>query len=274
MNDYDMEIVMPDDSAKVVNNPQELSQPSFGVDPLEHWPCHMNAAPKPAFQLFLTTPNNGKIEALEKAGVYIMHKQDIDTHRHWILIDKNNLEKLQAYLKSNKSRESGMFSNTTCLLRIVLNCLELQVEAQGWFENFPQALKPGTNLHEWKSLYEKDSFELDSKTTTTTSRELGHSETTETSHGVTSQLPLVISATRNALSLCSGTKVLDASCGAAVTCLGYDNLEKIWAAIQDVRDVFYVAHRSYSTLIAEKFETNLLVTTEGHMVKAYTYNSG
>jgi acetylornithine/succinyldiaminopimelate/putrescine aminotransferase len=146
-----------------------------------------------------------------------------------------------------------MFSNTTCLLRIVLNCLELQVEAQGWFENFPQALKPGTNLHEWKSLYEKDSFELDSKTTTTTSRELGHSETT---------------------SLCSGTKVLDASCGAAVTCLGYDNLEKIWAAIQDVRDVFYVAHRSYSTLIAEKFETNLLVTTEGHMVKAYTYNSG
>jgi acetylornithine/succinyldiaminopimelate/putrescine aminotransferase len=129
-------------------------------------------------------------------------------------------------------------------------------------------------LHKWKSLYEKDSFELDSKTTTMTSRKLGYSETTETSHGVTSQLLLVISATRNALSLCSEIKVLDVSCGAAITCLGYDNLEKIWAAIQDVRDVFYVAYWLYSTLIAEKFETNLLVTTEGHMVKAYTYNLG
>jgi hypothetical protein len=96
-----MEIRMPDGYAKVVNDPQELSQPSFGVDPLEDWPCYMNAAPKPAFQLFLTTPNNGKIEALERAGIYIMHKQDIDTHRHYILVDKDNLNKLEAYLKSN-----------------------------------------------------------------------------------------------------------------------------------------------------------------------------
>lgn len=139
-----MEILTPDDSTEVVNNPQELSQLSFGIDPLENWPCHMNAAPKPVFQLFLTTPNNGKIEALERAGIHIMHKQYIDTHRHYILVDKDNLEKLEAYLKSNTSRESGMFSNATYLLRTVLNCLELQVEAQGWFENFPQALEPGT----------------------------------------------------------------------------------------------------------------------------------
>jgi hypothetical protein len=269
-----MKIFMPDGSAKVVNNPQELSQPSFGVDPLEDWPCHMNAAPKPAFQLFLTTPNNGKIEAFERAGIHIMHKQDIDTHRHWILMDKDNLEKLEAYLKSNKSRESGMFLNTTCLLRVVLNCLELQVEAQGWFGNFPQALKPGTNLHEWRSLYEKDSFELDTKTTITTSRELRHNETTQMSRDVTRQLPLVTSAIKNTLHLDSGIEVLDASCGAAVTCLGYDNLDKIWAAIQDAREVFYVAHRSYSTPIAEEFKANLLSTTEGHMVEAYIYNSG
>jgi hypothetical protein len=269
-----MEIVMPDGSAKVVNNPQELWQPSFGVDPLEYWPCHMNAAPKPAFQLFLTTPNNGKIEALERAGIHIMHKQDIDTHRHYILVDKDNLEKLEAYLKSNTSRESGMFSNTTYLLRTVLNCLELRVEAQGWFENFPQALEPGTELYEWRSLYEKDSFELDTKTTITTSRELGHNKTTEMSRDVTRQLPLVTSAIKNTLYLGSGVEVLDASCGAAVTCLGYDNLDKIWAAIQDVKDVFYVAHRSYSTPIAEEFKANLLSTTEGRMVEAYIYNSG
>jgi hypothetical protein len=115
----------------VVNNPQELSQPSFGVDPLEDWPCRINAAPKPVFQLFLITPNNRKIKALETAGVYIMHKQNINTHRHWILIDKDNLKKLKAYLKSDTSRESGIFSNTTCLLRTVLNYLELQVKAQG-----------------------------------------------------------------------------------------------------------------------------------------------
>jgi acetylornithine/succinyldiaminopimelate/putrescine aminotransferase len=129
-------------------------------------------------------------------------------------------------------------------------------------------------LYEWRSLYEKDSFELDTKITTTTSRELGHSETTEMCHGVTSQLPLVTSAIKNTLYLGSGIEVLDASCGAAVTCLGYDNLDKIWAAIQDAREVFYVAHRSYSTPIAEEFKANLLSTTEGHMVEAYIYNSG
>jgi hypothetical protein len=91
----------------------------------------MNAAPKPAFQLFLTTPNNRKIKALERAGIHIMHEQDINTHRHYILVDKDNLKKLKAYLKSNTSQESGMFSNTTYLLRTVLNCLELRVKAQG-----------------------------------------------------------------------------------------------------------------------------------------------
>jgi acetylornithine/succinyldiaminopimelate/putrescine aminotransferase len=123
-------------------------------------------------------------------------------------------------------------------------------------------------------LYEKDSFELDTKTIITTSRELGHNETTEMSRHVTRQLLLVTSAIKNTLYLGSGIEVLDASCGAAVTCLGYDNLDKIWAAIQDAIGVPYVAHRSYSTPIAEELKTKLLSTTEGHMVEAYIYNSG
>jgi acetylornithine/succinyldiaminopimelate/putrescine aminotransferase len=101
----------------------------------------------------------------------------------------------------------------------------------------------------------------------------GQNEITQLSYSVTRQLPLVVSATRNTLTLSCGTKVLDGSCGAGVTCLGYDVPPEVWTGIEDLR-VFYVAHRSYSTPIAEEFKVNLLSTTEGHMVEAYIYNSG
>jgi acetylornithine/succinyldiaminopimelate/putrescine aminotransferase len=101
----------------------------------------------------------------------------------------------------------------------------------------------------------------------------GHNEITQLSYSVTRQLPLVVSATRNTLTLSCGIEVLDGSCGAGVTCLGYDVPPKVWTAIEDVK-VFYVAHRSYSTKIAEEFKMNLLSTTEWHMVQAYIYNSG
>jgi hypothetical protein len=105
--------------------------------------------------------------------------------------------------------------------------LELRAEGHKWFSNFPQTQELETELDTWLGMFTKDSFELGNKTTATTSRELVHNEIAKMSHGVTSQLPLVISATKNTLSLSSETKVLDASCGAAVTCLRYDNLEKI-----------------------------------------------
>jgi acetylornithine/succinyldiaminopimelate/putrescine aminotransferase len=98
-------------------------------------------------------------------------------------------------------------------------------------------------------------------------------EISQLSFGHNKITQLVVSATRNTLTLSCGTEVLDGSCGAGVACLGYDVPPKVWTAIEDVK-VFYVAHRSYSTKIAEEFKMNLLSTTEGHMVQAYIYNSG
>jgi 4-aminobutyrate aminotransferase-like enzyme len=154
----------------------------------------------------------------------------------------------------------------------VLNILELRTERDTFFESFPQA--PGSEMEMRRNLFKEDSWELDIKTTTARSHDLDNDKTTAMRHSVTGQLALVTSATKNTLFLNSGMEVLDASCGAAVACLGYDLPQTIWAAIQDSIKVFYVAHRSYSTPIAEEFKRNLLSTTEGHMVEAYIYNSG
>jgi len=144
-------------------------------------------------------------------------------------VDDANYEKLNTYLRSYKLREEGMCSNVSYLLWTVLITLELRAEGHKWFDDFPQTQEPELEmeLDTWRSMFTRDSFELGIKTTITTSRELGHNETTEMSYGVTRQLLLVTSAIKNTLYLGSGMEVLDASCGAAVTCLGYDNLEQI-----------------------------------------------
>jgi hypothetical protein len=111
MDDMGMIIPMPDGSSHVFHDPKILSQQSFGVDPLEYWPFHMYKA-EIVYQLFLTTPSHGSIEALELAGVHIMHEKRIDTYRHYIVVDGANYEKLGAYLESRKQREEGVCSNT------------------------------------------------------------------------------------------------------------------------------------------------------------------
>jgi hypothetical protein len=120
MDETGIIITMPDSSSKVVQDPRELSQSSLGVDTVNNWPLHLNEAPKrlfSLFQLFLTTPSHGNIEALKSSKIHIMHEGIVDTHRHYIVVDGANYDKLCAYLKSHKQREAGMCSSKIFLER-------------------------------------------------------------------------------------------------------------------------------------------------------------
>jgi adenosylmethionine-8-amino-7-oxononanoate aminotransferase len=84
----------------------------------------------------------------------------------------------------------------------------------------------------------------------------------------------VIGANGNYLHLDDGRKLLDATGGAAVSCLGHANKRVKEAIISQLDVVSYVHSATFGTEAAEKVARELIETTNGEMSKAYIVSSG
>ncbi|XXG96700.1 hypothetical protein Hte_002990 [Hypoxylon texense] len=71
-----------------------------------------------------------------------------------------------------------------------------------------------------------------------------------------------------------GRHILDATSGAAVACLGYNNRQVQKAIIDQLMDISYCHPGFYKTKVAEDLATFLVQSTKGHMDKAILCGSG
>ncbi|KAI5252570.1 aminotransferase, class III [Aureobasidium subglaciale] len=84
----------------------------------------------------------------------------------------------------------------------------------------------------------------------------------------------VVGASGNYLHLAGGGKLLDATGGAAVSCLGHGNKRVKEAIIEQLDIVSYVHSATFATEAAEKLARELVASTNGEMSKAYIVSSG
>lgn len=84
----------------------------------------------------------------------------------------------------------------------------------------------------------------------------------------------VVGANGNYLHLSDGGKLLDATGGAAVSCLGHANKRVKEAIISQLDVVSYVHSATFGTDAAEKLAKALVESTGGEMSKAYIVSSG
>jgi adenosylmethionine-8-amino-7-oxononanoate aminotransferase len=85
---------------------------------------------------------------------------------------------------------------------------------------------------------------------------------------------LVESASGIYLHTSDGRKILDATSGAAVACLGYDNKEVQKAVVDQLVSVAYCHPGFYKTKSAEDLADFLVDSTHGQMSKAVLCGSG
>ncbi|KXJ95300.1 exocyst complex protein exo70 [Microdochium bolleyi] len=86
--------------------------------------------------------------------------------------------------------------------------------------------------------------------------------------------PRIIGGKGNHLMLDDGRRVLDASGGAAVACIGHGDTRVHKAILAQLSQVSYCATTFYSTEVYEQLCRELVRTTKGHMSRAYIVNSG
>jgi adenosylmethionine-8-amino-7-oxononanoate aminotransferase len=84
----------------------------------------------------------------------------------------------------------------------------------------------------------------------------------------------VIASEGNYLTLSNGQKILDATCGAAVSCLGHGNQGVKDAVMKQMDQVAYCLSIEFGTRAAELLAQELREGTDDHMKKAYVVNSG
>lgn len=84
----------------------------------------------------------------------------------------------------------------------------------------------------------------------------------------------IIGASGNYLHLSTGGKLLDATGGAAVSCLGHGNKRVKEAIISQLDVVSYVHSATFATEAAEKLARELVESTNGEMSRAYIVSSG
>lgn len=84
----------------------------------------------------------------------------------------------------------------------------------------------------------------------------------------------VIGSSGNYLYLSNGQAILDASCGAAVSCLGHNNERVKKAILRQMETVSYCHSLFYSTGTAEELADELIGSTHGHMAKTFIVSSG
>lgn len=84
----------------------------------------------------------------------------------------------------------------------------------------------------------------------------------------------VIGANGNYLHLSTGRNILDATGGAAVSCLGHGNERVKEAVMEQMNIVSYVHSMTFATESAENLARELIDSTNGEMSKAYIVSSG
>jgi adenosylmethionine-8-amino-7-oxononanoate aminotransferase len=84
----------------------------------------------------------------------------------------------------------------------------------------------------------------------------------------------VVSAKGNYLTMSNGQSILDATCGAAVSCLGHGNERVTEAIVRQLNEVAYCLSIEFGTKAAEDLAAELRDGTGGLMKKAYIVNSG
>jgi adenosylmethionine-8-amino-7-oxononanoate aminotransferase len=76
------------------------------------------------------------------------------------------------------------------------------------------------------------------------------------------------------LTMADGRKILDASGGAAVGCIGWGNRRVAEAIMEQVLKAPYCSTLFYTTSVCEELCRMLVDSTDGHMARAYIVNSG
>jgi 4-aminobutyrate aminotransferase-like enzyme len=84
----------------------------------------------------------------------------------------------------------------------------------------------------------------------------------------------VVASEGSFLMLSDGTKLLDASCGAAVACLGHNNKRIKEAINRQIDIVSYCLSTTFGTEATEDLANELILGTGGLMKKAYIVCSG
>ncbi|PNS18272.1 hypothetical protein CAC42_7641 [Sphaceloma murrayae] len=84
----------------------------------------------------------------------------------------------------------------------------------------------------------------------------------------------VLSASGPYLHLSNGQRILDATGGAAVSCLGHNEPRLRTAIASQMAEVSYCHSLFYSTPVAESLATELISTTDGAMARAFFVSSG
>jgi adenosylmethionine-8-amino-7-oxononanoate aminotransferase len=100
----------------------------------------------------------------------------------------------------------------------------------------------------------------------------GHAESAVLHRNIKQVPPVTIQGTGNYLILEDGRRILDTAGGAAVSCLGYDKMPRIDAAI--IGQLGYIPFHLCSTNVAEELARFMVDSTQGKMSKFSMYNSG
>lgn len=84
----------------------------------------------------------------------------------------------------------------------------------------------------------------------------------------------VVGSSGSWIYLKNGQKVFDATCGAAVACLGHQNKEVEAAMIEQMKNISYCHSMFFSTPSTNKLAEILIAGTDDKMGRAFVCNSG
>lgn len=84
----------------------------------------------------------------------------------------------------------------------------------------------------------------------------------------------VVASSGNYLHLSNGQRILDATGGAAVACVGHGNEVVKKAILRQMNEVSYCHSLFYATSSGEALAKELVSSTHGHMSKAFIVSSG
>lgn len=86
--------------------------------------------------------------------------------------------------------------------------------------------------------------------------------------------PIAVGGQGDYILLSDGRQILDACCGAAVTCLGHGNQEVIAAMATQAGQLSYAAHGFFDNNSRRELAEWFRATSQGHFRKAWVTNSG
>lgn len=111
--------------------------------------------------------------------------------------------------------------------------------------------------------------------TTTTQHDQQPESSSSVLHASLSRTPpKIISAQGNYLTTSTGTRILDATGGAAVACIGHNNARVKKAILSQLDAVGYCYSPFFTTSASENLASYLTESTHGHMSKVFIVSSG